>query len=383
MPLQRPLSILDRLIAFPSVSRESNLDIVGYIQELLVEAGIEFTLVHSEDGRKANLHAVIGPREKPGVMLSGHTDVVPVEGQAWTSDPFRMVQSDGRLFGRGTADMKGFLACMLTIAEEASQRALARPLHLAFSYDEEVGCVGVRRLIDRWPTDVLPAMCIVGEPTSMRTIIAHKGKIAARITCTGHECHSSHAPEGLNAIHLAAEMIGTLRALQDELAAGGRDEGFEIPFTTVHVGTIQGGTALNIVPKTCVLNFEIRNVPGDDPQSLLDRLLGRAEELTREAQTRFPDSGVTIDITNSYPGLDMDAGSDVVALIGRLTGANGAGKIDFGTEGGLFKERLGIPTVICGPGDIQQAHKPDEFIALDQLAQCMKMLRGLIDEMAA
>ncbi|WP_342643673.1 acetylornithine deacetylase [Rhodoligotrophos ferricapiens] len=384
MTLQRTIDILDQLIAFPTVSRDSNLDLIAFVKDFLARLGIEAAIIHDEAGTKANLYAVLGPAEIPGVMVSGHTDVVPTEGQAWSTDPFRMAKRGDLLYGRGTADMKGFIACVLALVEENATRRLNRPLHLAFSYDEEVGCIGVRRLIDHMAASATtPALCIVGEPTSMRTVIAHKGKLAGRISCTGHECHSSHAPDGLNAIHLATDMVSHLRNLQDEIRANGRhDDDFEIPFTTVHVGTIHGGTALNIVPRDCVLDFEIRSLPSDNPEPLLDRIRENADRLAATARARFPQASVSVDITNEYPSLNTAPDDRAVETVTRLTGVNSLGKIAFGTEGGLFRQRLGIPTVVCGPGDIRQAHKPDEFVATDQLAACNTMLSRLIDQLA-
>jgi len=386
MSIQHAAEILDRLIGFPSVSRASNLDLIHYVRDFLADLGIPSEIVHNEEGTKANIYATLGPADVPGVLLSGHTDVVPTEGQAWSTDPFRLVKRDDRFYGRGTADMKGFIACVLATIHESAGRSFNRPLHVAFSYDEEIGCVGVRRLIDILAHRAnRPSMCIIGEPTSMQTVIAHKGKVAGRITCTGRECHSSHAPEGLNAIYMATDMISTLRALQDELIGqGGHDSDFVVPFTTVHVGTIKGGTALNIVPNDCSLAFEIRNIPNDDPQDLLDRITASADNLAEQSRSRFAGAGVSVEITNAYPGLDTPADAEVVRSVQRLT-ANDAktGKIAFGTEGGLFHERLGVPTVVCGPGDIRQAHQPDEFISIEQMSQCMAMLRRLVAEMAA
>lgn len=386
MSIQHAAEILDRLIGFPSVSRASNLDLIHYVRDFLADLGITSEIVHNEEGTKANIYATLGPADIPGVLLSGHTDVVPTEGQAWSTDPFRLVKRDDRFYGRGTADMKGFIACVLATIHESAGRSFNRPLHVAFSYDEEIGCVGVRRLIDILAHRAnRPSMCIIGEPTSMQTVIAHKGKVAGKITCTGRECHSSHAPEGLNAIYMATDMISTLRALQDELIGqGGHDPDFVVPFTTVHVGTIKGGTALNIVPNDCSLAFEIRNIPNDDPQNLLDRITASADDLAGQSRSRFPGAGVSVEITNAYPGLDTPADAEVVRNVQRLT-ANDAktGKIAFGTEGGLFHERLGVPTVVCGPGDIRQAHQPDEFISIEQMSQCMAMLRRLVAEMAA
>ncbi|UVK41833.1 acetylornithine deacetylase [Mesorhizobium sp. AR07] len=383
MSIHRAVEILDRLIAFATVSRASNLDLIQYVRGFLGQIGIDSELVHNEEGTKANIYATLGNPNASGVLLSGHTDVVPVDGQAWSSDPFRMTSRDDRLFGRGTADMKGFIACVLALIEETAGRTFQRPLHVAFSYDEEIGCVGVRRLIDILANNsTRPSMCVIGEPTSMQTVIAHKGKVAGRITCTGRECHSSHAPEGLNAIHLATDMVSMIRELQDRIVAGeDHDPGFVVPFTTLHVGTISGGTALNIVPNHCSLDFEIRNIPTDNPERLLQRIAGKASELTEGSQARFANTGITVEIVNTYPGLNTNSEAAVVRHVQKLTNGSSLGKIAFGTEGGLFHERLGIPTVICGPGDIRQAHQPDEFISLDQLSQCMTMLRRLGDEL--
>lgn len=380
----RSLDILDRLIGFPTVSRDSNLDLISYVSSLLAPLGARLSLVHNAERTKANLYAEIGPLGGGGVLLAGHTDVVPVEGQAWTSDPFRMTARDDRLVGRGTCDMKGFLACALAAAEQAAQRPIARPLHLAFSYDEEIGCVGVRGLIDALQgSTALPAFCIIGEPTMLETVVAHKGKLAARVTCLGHECHSSHAPEGLNAIHLATDMIATMRQMQEELEGGAKDFDYAVPFTTLHVGTIAGGTALNIVPRACTLDFEIRNLPSDSPERLLGRLFDRAAELSARARERFPEAGIAVEVVNSYPGLDTAPGSEVVALSRRLAGNGPLRKIAFGTEGGLFHDRLGLPTIVCGPGDIRVAHRPDESVSRDQLQACDRMLARLVDELAA
>jgi acetylornithine deacetylase len=384
MSIQHAAEILDRLVAFPSVSRASNLDLIHYIRDFLAELGIASEIVHNEEGTKANIYATLGPAHVSGVLLSGHTDVVPTEGQAWSSDPFRLARRDERFYGRGTADMKGFIACVLAVIHESAGRSFSRPLHVAFSYDEEIGCVGVRRLIDILAHRAnRPSMCVIGEPTSMQTVIAHKGKVAGRITCTGRECHSSHAPEGLNAIYMATDMVSTLRALQDELISqGNHDPEFVVPFTTVHVGTIKGGTALNIVPNDCSVAFEIRNIPSDDPQRLLERISTSAAELAEQSRSRFAGADVAVEITNTYPGLDTPADAEVVGHVQRLTANDGkTGKIAFGTEGGLFHERLGIPTVVCGPGDIRQAHQPDEFISVEQMSQCMAMLRRLVDEL--
>jgi acetylornithine deacetylase len=380
----RSIEILDSLVRFPTVSKDSNLDLISYVSGLLTPLGARLSLVHNAVGTKANLYAEIGPQGAGGILLAGHTDVVPVDGQPWTSDPFRVTARDDRLIGRGTCDMKGFLACALAAAESAAQRRLARPLHLAFSYDEEIGCVGIRGLIDALQGCAdLPAFCIIGEPTMLETVIAHKGKLAGQVMCLGRECHSSHASEGLNAIHLATDMIVAMRQIQDELENGAKDFDYAVPFTTLHVGTISGGTALNIVPRKCTFDFEIRNLPADSSERLLGRLFDRASELSERARQRFPEADIAIDVVNSYPGLETAPDSEVVLLCRRLAGVGPLKKIAFGTEGGLFHDRLGVPTVVCGPGDIRVAHRPDESVSREQLAACDQMLARLVDEISS
>lgn len=377
MLLERSLEILDRLIAFPTISSDSNLELIGYSRSLLSAAGARTQIVHDETGAKANLYARVGPPDGAAVLLSAHTDVVPVAGQAWTTDPFRLTVRDNRLFGRGTTDMKGFAACALAAVETAASSKLSRPIHLALSYDEEVGCVGVRRLLDVLAlSQERPAMCIVGEPTGMQPVIGHKGKIAGRVTCVGRECHSSEAPSGLNAIHLAVEMIGRMREIQERIEmSGAHDPDFSVPVTTVHVGTIHGGTALNIVPGQCVVDFEIRNVPMDDSQEVLREIVEHAEAVTQRATSCFPGCGVNVEIVSAYPALATAPDEQIVALVSEWSGSSAISKASFGTEAGLFRERLGIPTVVCGPGDVGQAHKPDEFLTLEQMGRCAAMLQ--------
>ncbi|ROT99459.1 acetylornithine deacetylase [Histidinibacterium lentulum] len=372
------VEILERLIAFPTVSSEPNRELIHFCAGLLQEAGAEVVLIEAEGGRKANLYATLGPRDRGGVMLSGHTDVVPVEGQDWTLPPFALTEREGRLYGRGTADMKGFVACALAAALKAGE--LRTPLHLALSHDEEIGCVGVRSLIDMLAgAPVRPRFCIVGEPTSMQVVTGHKGKSALRVRCTGREGHSALAPEALNAIHLACDMIGEIRALQAEVAeAGLKDDGYDVPYTTLHVGRIDGGVALNIVPNACVVDFEIRNLAGDDPEALLGRLRDRAEGIVAPLRDRFPEAAIGIEVTNRYPGLETPEDAEVVAFVKALTGGNGTGKVAFGTEGGLFSEALGVPVVVCGPGSMAQGHKPDEYVSVEQMARCDGMMEALL-----
>lgn len=374
------LELLDRLIAFPTVSRDPNRELIEFVRQFLAEREIGSDLYLAEDGRKANLFATIGPTDKPGVMLSGHTDVVPVDGQNWSKAPFRMTLAEGKAYGRGAADMKGFLACALTLADRAAQQSLATPIHLAFSHDEEIGCVGVRSMIDGLAAGAIrPRLAIVGEPTSMRIATGHKGKIGARATCCGVAGHSALAPRALNAIHLACDFIDALRESQTLLEREGpRDDDYDVPYTTLHVGRIEGGTALNIVPNRCMVDFEIRNIAQDDAGALLRRLMNEAAAIAGRHRDAFPQAAIGIDAFNDYPGLATPADAEVVRFVGGLVPSQDLMKVDFGTEGGLFSTRLGVPVVVCGPGSMNQGHKPDEFIAIDQLEACDHMMERLL-----
>jgi acetylornithine deacetylase len=377
--------ILARLVAFDTVSSRPNIALMTWVRDLLAGAGVPATLIPDAGGGKANLFATIGPADRPGVMLSGHTDVVPVEGQHWTHPPFALSEADGRYYGRGVTDMKGFVACALSAALAAAHRPLATPLHLALSYDEEVGCLGVGSLIDLLAAAPFrPLMCIVGEPTGMQTATGHKGKVALRAICTGREGHSALAPMALNALHLGADFLNAVRALQAEVAVTGlRDGDYDVPYTTLHVGKMNGGVQVNIVPNTCVLDFEIRSLAGDDPQALIDRLIVAAGAICAPLRAEFPEAAITVERLWDYPGLGTPSDAAVVRFVQGLTGANGTIKVAFGTEGGLFSERLGVPTVICGPGSMAQGHKPDEWISLDQIARCEAMLARLLDRLEA
>lgn len=379
------IGLLARLLAHDSVSRNPNRALIEEVAGLLRGAGLEPVLLPDRSGGKANLFVTAGPADRGGVMLSGHTDVVPVDGQAWTVPPFALTRRDGRLYGRGAADMKGFVACALAAVLRAAGRELRTPLHLALSYDEELGCLGVGSLIDMLAkAPHRPLLCIVGEPTGMQVATGHKGKVALRAACTGREAHSALAPLGLNAIHLAADLLARLRALQERLEReGARDADYDVPWTTVHAGRIEGGVALNIVPNRCVLDFEIRNVAEDDPGALLAGLREEAEALSRAARARAPEAGIAIAELFSYPGLGTPTDAGAVRFVQSLTGANGTIKVAFGTEGGLFSERLGVPAVICGPGSMAQGHKPDEYVTEEQMGRCDAMLARLLDRLEA
>jgi acetylornithine deacetylase len=378
-------AILDKLVAFDTVSSRPNMALMEYVRGLLEEAGIAVTLIPDAAGGKANLYASTGPAGQGGVMLSGHTDVVPIEGQAWTRPPFALTEAEGRLYGRGTADMKGFVACAVAAMIAAARRPLRVPLHLALSYDEEIGCMGVRSLIDMLAAaPVQPRFCIVGEPTGMQVATGHKGKVALRATCTGREGHSALAPLALNALHLAADFLQAVRGLQAEVAATGlRDGDYDVPYTTLHVGKMSGGVQVNIVPNHAVLDFEIRSLAGEDVGALIRRLEAAAEAIVLPYRGEFPEAAIRVERLWDYPGLGTPSDAGVVNFVKGLTGANGTIKVAFGTEGGLFDQRVGIPTVICGPGSMMQGHKPDEFVTVEQLARCEGMLGALLGRLEA
>ena len=378
------LEYLERLVAFPTVSRDSNLALIDFVAEELRSLGIASTLVHNEDGRKANLWATIGPQDKPGIALSGHTDVVPVEGQNWSSDPFQLNARGGNYYGRGSADMKGFIACCLNLAHAAMQRRLNTPIHFAFSYDEEIGCIGVRRMLDMLKTmPVRPRLCIVGEPTMLQVVTAHKGKLGYRVTAHGLEAHSSLAPIGANAIYMACDLIAEIRGIQDDIARHGlRDGDYEVAYTTLHVGKMAGGEVMNIVPNNATFDFEIRYLPEDDGPAIMARIEQAAEVAARNFQGVFPAAHFSFADLQSYPALNTPVDSEAVNFVRALTGGNSTGKITFGTEGGLFQQELGIPAVVCGPGSIAVAHKPDEYVSGEQLALCDAMLGRLLERLS-
>ncbi|MGB1964195.1 MAG: acetylornithine deacetylase [Candidatus Puniceispirillales bacterium] len=372
-------SILKQLIAFPTVSRDSNMALITYVAELLAQYGITADIISNADATKANLYASTGPGRHGGVMLSGHTDVVPIDGQNWTVEPFIMSDMNDRFYGRGTTDMKGFVAASISSMIAASQMDLAEPLHLALSYDEELGCLGVPSLLQMMAaTDIRPAMCIVGEPTEMKLAVGHKGKTAITAECCGREAHSALAPTAVNALHLACDLVNEIRSLQADIAKHGiRDDDFNIPYTTLHAGIMSGGVQVNIVPNKATVHFEIRNIAEDDPMAILDDLKHRLQPVIAAARDIAPDADIDLTVTNSYPGLNTPKQADIVSFMNTLTGNNATIKVAFGTEGGLFSRDLGIPTIVCGPGSMDQGHKPDEYISKAQLAACDNMLAAL------
>jgi len=373
-------AIFDRLMCFDTVSSKPNIALMQFVQDLLADAGVEAVLIPDPLGQKANLYATVGPAGQGGVMLSGHTDVVPVEGQAWTKQPFALTEENGRYYGRGAADMKGFCAVAIATMVQAAKRPLKTPLHLALSYDEEIGCMGVRSLVDMLQSaPVRPRFCIVGEPTGMQVATGHKGKVALRAICTGREGHSALAPMALNALHLAADFVQAVRALQADVAAKGLKDGdYDVPYSTIHVGKLNGGVQVNIVPNTAVIDFEIRSVAGENVAGLIGRLGDAAEAIVAPLRGDYPEAAITIEQLWDYPGLGTPSDAAVVNFVKGLTGANGTMKVAFGTEGGLFDARLGIPTVICGPGSMAQGHKPDEYVSVEQMGRCGAMLAALV-----
>lgn len=375
-------TLLASLLAFDTTSRVSNLALIQFIDDYLTDRGITTQWLYDDSGKKANLYARLGPEGEGGVMLSGHTDVVPVEGQNWSVPPFALTERDGRYYGRGSADMKGFIACVLAMLDAFLQQPLRMPLHLAFSCDEEVECLGVRSLVAMLnASPAKPAMCIVGEPTAMQPVYGHKGKRAVRCRVQGHACHSAYTHQGVNAVHYAARLIARLLQ-QEEALKQQRDERFEPPYSTLQIGTIQGGTALNIVPETCQFDMEWRTLPGTDAQALYDSVRHFAEaELVPEMQRTEPLCNITFQPLSNYPGLLTDPQTDFARWLAQWSGHNDFATVAFGTEGGLFDE-IGVATLVCGPGSMEQGHKADEFVSLEQLERCMAMLQNLRQWMA-
>ncbi|GAB6852198.1 acetylornithine deacetylase [Paraburkholderia kururiensis] len=374
-------ALLERLVSFTTVSRDSNLALIGFVRDFLAQHGVECELFYNDERTKANLFATIGPPDRGGIALSGHTDVVPVEGQAWTVDPFRLVEKEGRLYGRGTADMKGFLASVLAAVPMFIERDLRMPVHLAFSYDEEVGCLGVRPMLDELARrEYKPVLCLIGEPTGLKPVLGHKGKLAMRCCVKGAACHSAYAPYGVNAIQYAARLINHLEEIGQALAQPEHhDERFDPPYSTVQTGVIRGGRALNIVPAECEFDFEVRALPGFDADTVAHRLQRYAEsELLPKMRAVKPDTDITLQSLSAYPGLATSPQSEAARLVALLSGSTEFGTVAFGTEGGLF-EQAGIPTVVCGPGSMDQGHKPDEFVSVEQLHACDAMLVRLAD----
>ncbi|MDN3556530.1 acetylornithine deacetylase [Halomonas maura] len=377
--------LLETLVGFATVSRDSNLDLIAFVEDYLDGHGVEHWRVDNDDGTKANLLARIGPAVEGGVVLSGHTDVVPVDGQPWSSDPFVLRDGgDGRLYGRGTCDMKAFIACALAEVPRWVTLDLKRPLYLAFSYDEEVGCLGAPRLIERLLADhPRPSAVFVGEPTLMQPVVAHKGSTNLRTTVTGRAAHSSQVNQGVSAIHVAARLVTRIEDVMAELRAEGRvDEAFNVAHSSLHVGKIAGGTAINIMARECSFDWEVRHLPGDRFEDLLGRVEAYADELQAEMHARAPETGIRTErLTNTVPALADDDNAEVLALCRTLVGEVPSGAVAYATEAGQF-QRAGLSTVICGPGSIAQAHQPDEYLEIEQLEAGVAFMQALGRQLA-
>ncbi|MFJ2449907.1 acetylornithine deacetylase [Pseudomonas sp. NPDC087626] len=375
----RSRALLARLVGFATVSRDSNLALIEFVRDYLQGLGVDCELIYNAERSKANLLASMGPQVAGGIVLSGHTDVVPVDGQAWTVEPFCMSEADGKLFGRGTADMKGYLASVLAAVPLFLASDLRRPVHLALSYDEEVGCLGVRSLLELLPQRIpAPALCLIGEPTELKPVLGHKGKLAMRCHVHGAACHSAYAPYGVNAIEQAARLIGRLGEIGATLAEPElQDSRFDPAYSTVQVGVIQGGTALNIVPADCRFDFEVRALPDFAPQAVVDELQHYAQTTLLPAmQAIKAETSIRFEQLSAYPGLATPADSAAARLIAQLCGSDAFSTVAFGTEGGLF-DAAGIATVVCGPGSMEQGHKPDEFVSVEQLHACDRLMDRL------
>jgi acetylornithine deacetylase len=380
------LDLIRKWIGFDTTSRESNLALIEWTRDYLERHGALTSLTFDDDRRKANLFATLpavdGNATTGGIVLSGHTDVVPVDGQPWDTAPFEATLVGDRLHGRGVADMKSFSATALALVPEFVRAGLAKPLHFALSYDEEIGCIGVRRLI----ADVVargwkPAGCIVGEPTGMELVVAHKGKRSYTCRVRGFEAHSALTPKGVNAVEIACEIVAYIAQRARDFRDGDRqDDAYDVPYTTVHAGVIRGGTALNIVPRDCTFEFEIRHLPFDDPKAFFADVERYAQSFLPAMHAVDRATYIEFDHLSTLPGFDTHDGSAITVLGKHCSGTDDVGKVSFGSEASLFHD-AGIPTVLCGPGHIAQAHQPNEWVSLDQLARCEAFLRRLMQRL--
>ncbi len=376
------LDLVEKLISFDTTSRNSNLELIEFIQGYLDEHGIESELVHNADRRKANLYATIGAKDRGGILLSGHTDVVPVDGQNWDTDPYKVERSEKKLYGRGTSDMKSFIAICLAKVNKIKDMNLNTPIHFAFSYDEEVGCIGVRTLLaELKDRPVKPRSCLIGEPTGLKVVRSHKGKISRRCTIHGRESHSGLTHRGVNAVEAAAEMVAWLkREARKRRDEGPHNPGFDPPYTTIHTGKILGGVALNIVPQLCEFEAEVRNMPEDDPEKIWNSLQEFVDsEILPEMQAVDPKCRIEWEEISQFPHLST-SDEDLIQLALELTDTTDTHYVSFGTEAGLF-EQIGIPSVVCGPGHIDQAHRPNEFIEISQISRCETLIDDLLNKL--
>jgi acetylornithine deacetylase len=377
------LGLVERLVAFDTTSRNSNLALIDYAAELLEAAGARCRRSYNEAGTKANLFATFGPDGDGGIVLSGHTDVVPVDGQDWSSDPFKVEERDGKLYGRGTADMKGFLGAALSFAGDIGKLKLRRPLHFALSFDEEVGCAGVGALLaDLAQAEIKPAFALIGEPTEMQIVGAHKSGAVIHTRCHGREGHSSAPDKGANAVMMAGEFVALLETLGSDLKFD-RDLHFVPPYTTVQANMIAGGTAVNVLAREALVTWEYRGLPDRDGAAVVTRAREQAEtQILPKYRAHVPEARIETKVHASYPGLVLDPESPALAFVREVSGANAVETVAYGTEAGLF-QRAGIPAVVCGPGSIEQAHKADEFLAVSELSACESFLRKVLARVAA
>jgi acetylornithine deacetylase len=380
----RALPLLERLVAFDTTSHLSNLALIEWVERYLAGCGVESRRIASPDGRKANLLASLGPAIPGGVVLSGHTDVVPVAGQAWTSDPFELTQRGGRLFGRGSADMKGFIALALAAVPDLIDAGLARPVHLAFSYDEETGCFGAPAMIEVIARELpAPALVVVGEPTSMEVVSGHKGIAVWRVTVTGREAHSAQTHLGVSAIMVAARLMGALADIAERLQGEADPASPYLPkHPTLTIGKVEGGTAGNILARSCVFQFDLRGPAGDDRQAQLATFFALARRLDAQIKARAPEAGVAIEQLADVPGLRPEPQGEAEAFVRRLAGDNGPARVaSFASEAGQF-QGAGLPAVLCGPGSIDQAHQPDEYLDVAQLERGAAFMERLAEALA-
>ncbi|MFT5508438.1 MAG: acetylornithine deacetylase [Hyphomicrobiaceae bacterium] len=379
--LDETKELLAKLVSFDTTSRNSNLPIIDFIESYLAKHGVESTRVPDETGNWSSLFATIGPEGVSGIGLSAHTDVVPVDGQDWDTDPFELVEKGTKLYGRGSCDMKGFVACVLAKVPEYKTRALKTPIHIVFSYDEEIGCTGVRPMIAEMGDRLIkPRMVVVGEPTNMSVVDAHKGPVRWSVDITGRPAHSSMAPLGVNSIAVAGELIVELGKIERDLMNGPQDERFTPPYTTLQVTEIKGGNASNIVPETTWFGWEIRAMPGTDPDAIEARLRAKADELLPAMREIAPEADIKIQRTNDVPAFAADPESDVLTMALKLAEQNETFAVSYATEASLFHQ-VGALSVVCGPGDIAQAHTANEWIEIAELEKCLGFL-GRVGEWA-
>ncbi|MFI0848282.1 acetylornithine deacetylase [Mesorhizobium sp. IMUNJ 23232] len=372
------------LIAFPTVSCDPNRALLFHVEAWLARHGVGCDIIWNADRTKGNLWATIGPADVPGVILSGHSDVVPVDGQDWSSDPFQLREADGRIYGRGACDMKGFVGIVLAAVPHLVRCDLKAPIHIAISYDEEVGCTGVISLIERIAAmPVRPALCIVGEPTSMQVVVGHKGGGMFRAIVSGKSAHSSLAPTAVNAIEYAAELIAFIKSLSREHThSGPHDHLYDVAHSTLSVTTISGGTALNIIPNHCEVGFDIRSLPEVDALALIDRIRRHAvTEILPRMRAVWPDASISVEQVAEFVRLSTDVEHPAVTFVKQLAGRNDHAKVAYGTEAGLFSNRAGVVSVVCGPGSIEQAHKPDEYLALSEIDRCRTFIGRLTQQL--